>query len=88
MVLSSNSKASVGHQIRSVASRNSPITISFKVYGIVTHGVLSGPALDRINESSLEKFIVTNTIPQRENMTKVYLGFEWRFRFQSTEYWA
>ena len=42
-----------------------------KVYGIVTHGVLSEPALDRINESSLEKFIVTNTIPQRENMRKV-----------------
>jgi len=41
-----------------------------KVYGIVTHGVLSEPALDRINESSLEKFIVTNTIPQRENMRK------------------
>jgi len=48
-----------------------PLTISIKVYGIVTHGVLSEPALDRINESSLEKFIVTNTIPQRENMRKV-----------------
>ena len=48
-----------------------PSIISIQVYGIVTHGVLSGPALDRINESSLEKFIVTNTIPQRENMRKV-----------------
>ena len=48
-----------------------PSTNKIKVYGIVTHGVLSEPALDRINESSLEKFIVTNTIPQRENMRKV-----------------
>ena len=48
-----------------------PSTNEIKVYGIVTHGVLSEPALDRINESSLEKFIVTNTIPQRENMRKV-----------------
>lgn len=28
-----------------------------------THGVLSGPALDRINQSKLEKLVVTNTIP-------------------------
>lgn len=34
-----------------------------KVYGAATHGVLSGPAIDRINESELEKFIITDTIP-------------------------
>ena len=34
-----------------------------KVYGAATHGVLSGPAIERINESELEKFIITDTIP-------------------------
>ena len=34
-----------------------------KVYGCATHGVLSGPALDRIHNSELEKFIITDTIP-------------------------
>ena len=34
-----------------------------KVYGCATHGVLSGPAIERINESELEKFIISDTIP-------------------------
>lgn len=38
-----------------------------KVYAIVTHGVLSGDALKNVSESALEKLIVTNTLPQREN---------------------
>ncbi|KAF9507260.1 hypothetical protein BS47DRAFT_1373941 [Hydnum rufescens UP504] len=38
-----------------------------KVYAIVTHGILSGDALKRIEASGLEKLVVTNTIPQREN---------------------
>jgi len=38
-----------------------------KVYAIVTHGILSGDALQRIEASGLEKLVVTNTIPQREN---------------------
>ncbi|PWN29252.1 phosphoribosyl pyrophosphokinase [Jaminaea rosea] len=38
-----------------------------RVLAIVTHGVLSGPALERIMESRLEKLIVTNTIPQEGN---------------------
>jgi ribose-phosphate pyrophosphokinase len=33
------------------------------VYAIVTHGILSGPAIKVINESGLEKLVVTNTIP-------------------------
>jgi ribose-phosphate pyrophosphokinase len=41
-----------------------------KVYAIVTHGILSGNALEAIDECSLEKLIVTNTIPQAENMEK------------------
>ena len=32
-----------------------------------THGVLSGPALDRINNSDIDEVIITNTIPQQEN---------------------
>ena len=39
-----------------------------KVIAIVTHGILSGPALERINQSKhLEKIIVSNTIPQDYN---------------------
>ncbi len=33
------------------------------VYACATHGVLSGPALQRITESPLEKIFVTDTIP-------------------------
>ncbi|XP_047995995.1 ribose-phosphate pyrophosphokinase 2-like [Leguminivora glycinivorella] len=35
-----------------------------KVYAIVTHGVLAGNAIDKINNSCLEAFVITNTIPQ------------------------
>ena len=38
-----------------------------KVYALVTHGVLSGDAIDRINASALDKVIVTNTVDQREH---------------------
>lgn len=38
-----------------------------RVLAIVTHGVLSPPALTRIMDSKLEKLIVTNTIPQSRN---------------------
>lgn len=37
-----------------------------KVYGCATHGVLSGPAVDRICNSELEKFVISDTIPLRE----------------------
>ena len=33
-----------------------------------THGVLSGEALERINNSDFEEVIVTDTIPQQENL--------------------
>ncbi|KAH7716100.1 ribose-phosphate pyrophosphokinase [Aphelenchoides avenae] len=39
-----------------------------KIYAICVHGVLSGPALSRLNESAVEVVVVTNTIPQEENM--------------------
>lgn len=38
-----------------------------KVYALVTHGVLSGDAIDRINASALDKVVVTNTVDQREH---------------------
>ena len=38
-----------------------------RVLACAVHGVLSGPALDRVNESDLEQLIVTNTIPQIGN---------------------
>ncbi len=39
-----------------------------KVYALVTHGILSGPALKVIAESGMEKLVVTNTIPQTESV--------------------
>jgi ribose-phosphate pyrophosphokinase len=36
------------------------------VYACVTHAVLSGPAIERITNSSLESLIVTDTLPARE----------------------
>jgi ribose-phosphate pyrophosphokinase len=39
-----------------------------KVYAVVTHGILSGPALEVIQASGLEKLVVTNTIPQKDKV--------------------
>ncbi|KAF9015153.1 phosphoribosyltransferase-like protein [Cyathus striatus] len=41
-----------------------------KVYAFVTHGILSGNALKSVEESTLEKLIVTNTLPQQENQAR------------------
>ncbi len=41
-----------------------------EVYAGATHGVLSGPAIDRINESVLRKVWVTNTIPQQDKQAR------------------
>jgi len=38
-----------------------------KVFACATHGVLSGPAIDRLRGAPLEKIIVTNTIPMNES---------------------
>jgi len=38
-----------------------------KVYALLTHGVLSGDAIERINASALDKVVVTNSVPQEEN---------------------
>lgn len=37
-----------------------------KVYAIVTHAVLSGKAIDVINQSQLTRLVVTNTIPHED----------------------
>jgi ribose-phosphate pyrophosphokinase len=34
-----------------------------KVYAAATHGVFSGPAIDRLKNSSIAKVVVTNTVP-------------------------
>jgi len=34
-----------------------------RVFAAATHGVLSGPAIERLNNSVLEKVIITDTIP-------------------------
>jgi len=39
-----------------------------KVYALVTHGILSGPAIKVIQESGMEKLLVTNTIPQGDRL--------------------
>ena len=41
-----------------------------RVYALVTHGVLSGDAIDRINASALDKVVTTNSVNQTENMKK------------------
>lgn len=43
-----------------------------EVYACCTHGVLSGPAFDRINDSSIKELVMLNTIelPQRDDLNK------------------
>lgn len=38
-----------------------------RVIALLTHGVLSGDAIDRINASALDKVVVTNSVPQEEH---------------------
>lgn len=37
-----------------------------KVYGCATHGVLSGPAIERLKNSVMEKFVIADTIELKE----------------------
>jgi len=43
---------------------------ALRVFAIVTHGILSGNAHAAVMTSGLEKLIVTNTLPQSENIKK------------------
>ncbi|WP_298270298.1 ribose-phosphate pyrophosphokinase [Geobacter sp.] len=36
------------------------------IYACATHGVLSGPAIDRINDSDIEAVVITDTVPLGE----------------------
>jgi ribose-phosphate pyrophosphokinase len=40
-----------------------------RVFAIVTHGILSSNALERVEGSALEKLVVTNTLPQRDKQS-------------------
>lgn len=40
------------------------------VVAIVTHGILSGNAIEAINNSQLSKVVVTNTVPHAEKKKK------------------
>ena len=43
---------------------------ALKVYGFASHGVLSGPAIDRIAKSRLSKVVVTDSIPVHDNVAQ------------------
>ena len=40
------------------------------VIALLTHGILSGDAIDRINKSDLDKVVVTNSVPQQEHLKR------------------
>ncbi|KAK4543245.1 hypothetical protein LTR36_005795 [Oleoguttula mirabilis] len=40
------------------------------VYALVTHGVFSGDACERINASALDKVVTTNSVPQEEHVAR------------------
>ncbi|KAI9823954.1 MAG: hypothetical protein M1819_001106 [Sarea resinae] len=41
-----------------------------EVYALITHGVLSGDAIERINASAIDKIIVTNSVPQADHQQR------------------
>jgi ribose-phosphate pyrophosphokinase len=43
---------------------------ALKVYGFASHGVLSGPAIDRIAQSRLSKVVVTDSIPANNDVAQ------------------
>ncbi|KAK4154280.1 phosphoribosyltransferase-like protein [Chaetomidium leptoderma] len=43
-----------------------------KIYALLTHGVFSGDAINRIKASAIDKLVVTNSVPQGEH--KALLG--------------
>ena len=42
-----------------------------QVYAVATHGVFSGPAMERITNSCLEEVCVTDSLPQAHNLAQV-----------------
>lgn len=47
---------------------------AIKVYALITHGLFSGDALNRIKNSEVDKLIVSNTVPQHDTIK--FLGKE------------
>jgi len=45
-----------------------------RVVALLTHGVLSGDAVARINASALDRVVVTNTVPQEEHRRRLCGG--------------
>lgn len=41
-----------------------------RIYALVTHGLLSGDAIERINASALDMVVVTNSVDQDENAAR------------------
>ena len=41
-----------------------------EVYAVATHGVFSGPAIDRINASVIRRIWITNSIPQEDRLAR------------------
>ncbi|KAI9339361.1 ribose-phosphate pyrophosphokinase II [Obelidium mucronatum] len=41
-----------------------------KIYAIITHAIMSGDAIDRINDSPIDEVIVSNTIPQDDHIKR------------------
>ncbi|OCL05366.1 ribose-phosphate diphosphokinase [Glonium stellatum] len=41
-----------------------------KVYALLTHGILSGDAIDRVNASALDKVVVTNSVDQTDHLRR------------------
>ncbi|TKA67133.1 hypothetical protein B0A55_09329 [Friedmanniomyces simplex] len=41
------------------------------VYALVTHGVFSGDAVERIWASALDRVVVTNSVPQEEHVRRM-----------------
>lgn len=43
-----------------------------KVYGLITHGILSGDAVDRVQASRIDELLVSNTVPLSEAARKCH----------------
>jgi ribose-phosphate pyrophosphokinase len=41
-----------------------------EVVALVTHGILSGSAIETINKSKLSRVVVTNTVPMQDKMER------------------
>lgn len=64
MIDTAGTIANAANALRDLGAKN--------VYACCTHGVLSGPAFERINDSAIEELVMLNTIalPQRDDLKK------------------